>query len=66
MRPLSRRRALVSGAVALASPAFVFAQAYPSKPIRIVDPWPPGSGAEPAIRIVAKKLGEILGQAVFI
>ena len=43
------------------------AQTYPSRPIRVIAPFPPGGGAtEIIIRLVAPKLAESLGQAVVI
>lgn len=41
-------------------------EAYPGKPIRLVVPWPSGSGGDIAGRLVAQKLTEILGQNVYV
>ena len=48
----------------LAGPAS--AQNYPSKPIRMIVPYPAGGVADVSARIVAQKLGETLGQQVVI
>ncbi|HEY0337876.1 MAG TPA: tripartite tricarboxylate transporter substrate binding protein, partial [Burkholderiales bacterium] len=39
-------------------------QAYPSKPLRIIIPFPPGGATDIAGRYVAQKLGESFGQQV--
>ena len=51
--------------VALQSPFPVCAQAYPSKHIRVVIPWPGGSN-EAAVRIVFQRVAESIGQPVVI
>lgn len=54
-------------ALALLAPwAGVHAQAYPSKPIQLVIPFPPGGATDIVGRLVGKKLGERLGQPVVI
>ena len=42
------------------------AQAYPSRPIRFISPYPPGGGNDTLSRILADKLGEGLGQRVIV
>jgi len=57
--------ALVAGAlIAIAASPAAHAQAYPSKPIRFVLPFPPGGGTDILGRILAQKLSEQVGQPV--
>ncbi len=47
-------------------PFAAYAQAYPTKPIRIIVGFAPSGGTDIAARIVGKKLGESLGQTIVI
>ncbi|HEY3077519.1 MAG TPA: tripartite tricarboxylate transporter substrate binding protein [Burkholderiales bacterium] len=42
------------------------AQGYPSKPVRMVVGFPPGGGTDVVARILAPRLGELLGQPIVI
>lgn len=42
----------------------VFAQVYPSRPLRMVIPWPPGQATDLVGRVMAEKLSQIFGQPV--
>lgn len=53
-------------AAALACSLAAPAQDYPSKPVKIILPNPAGGGPDVLARIVAEKLGEKWGQAVFV
>ena len=43
-----------------------WAQAYPSKPIRLISPWAPAGPAEALARIVANKVSEAIGQPIVV
>jgi len=72
--PHSRRRRLattlaLAGAATLAGvalPGLAQAQAWPSKPIRVVVNFPPGGAADVIARAVATPLGEKLGQSIVV
>ena len=61
-----KRRTLLgaAGASLLAAPAL--GQAYPSKPLKMVVPYPPGGGTDGLGRITAERLSEKLGQPIVV
>jgi tripartite-type tricarboxylate transporter receptor subunit TctC len=63
----TRLIAPLAGALAIAVlPALALAQAYPSKPVTVVVPWPPGGPSDIAARPMAKGLSEGLKQSFII
>jgi tripartite-type tricarboxylate transporter receptor subunit TctC len=46
--------------------SLALAQAFPTKPIKLVVPFAPGAGTDTVARLVGQKLGESLGQPVVI
>ncbi|MES2972285.1 MAG: tripartite tricarboxylate transporter substrate binding protein [Pseudomonadota bacterium] len=59
------RRALLACTLALAAP-LAFAQAFPSKPITLVVPNPPGGLVDGSARLLNEPLARILGQSVVV
>jgi tripartite-type tricarboxylate transporter receptor subunit TctC len=51
---------------ALAFAGSAFAQSYPSHPIKLLVPWPPGQATDVAARMVAEKLAPALGQPLVV
>ena len=65
----SRRTFLQFAGAATALPVFsriVAAQAYPSRPITIIDPYPAGSPTDAAARILVEPMRKSLAQPVLI
>ncbi len=58
--------AVATGLATLAIGLHAIAQSYPTKPIRVVVPFPPGGGADVLARPLAPKLTEIIGQQIVI
>ncbi|HRO58811.1 MAG TPA: tripartite tricarboxylate transporter substrate binding protein [Burkholderiaceae bacterium] len=56
----------LAGAISLAPPAALAANAYPSKPIRLIVPFPPGGPTDIMGRVAAKVIGDKLEQTVVV
>ena len=68
---MNARRNTIKTLGALAAAAFVpafatraWAQGFPSRPVRVTTPFPPGSGPDAALRLLTDRLGKKWGQAV--
>jgi tripartite-type tricarboxylate transporter receptor subunit TctC len=65
MSILQRRQVLLAATALLAAPA-LHAQAWPSRTIRLVVPFPPGGLIDQMARLMAPRLGSELGQTLVI
>src|SRR6266446_9498333 len=63
MRPL---RVFALAAFALGFSAAAFAQSWPSKPIKIIVPFPPGNTTDIMSRLIGPRITERLGQPVLV
>jgi hypothetical protein len=55
---------LAAGAAALPTlPRFAWAEAYPSRPVRIIVGYPPGGSADVVARLIGQQLSDRLGQS---
>ena len=64
---MKRRCLVLACATSFAwAPSMGFAQAYPSKPIRMIVPFPAGGATDILARALSQKLGEKIGQTVVV
>ena len=52
--------------LALACAGSAFAQRYPTHPIKVIVPWPPGQATDLAARMVAERLTPVVGQPLVV
>ena len=62
----STRRTLFTATLGLLLGASAGAQTFPTKPVRIITPFPVGSGPEGVVRLVADKQSRAWGQPVIV
>ena len=55
-----------ASAASIALPQLVYAQAFPSRPIRYICPWPAGGSTDAVIRSLADSAGKILGATIIV
>jgi tripartite-type tricarboxylate transporter receptor subunit TctC len=64
--PLLARLGAAAAALALAAPASAQADAFPNRPITMIVPYAPGGSGELLGRVLARRMGEALGQNVIV
>jgi tripartite-type tricarboxylate transporter receptor subunit TctC len=66
--PYTRRRLIALSAVALAAPSLARAQAqaWPTKQIRMIAPYPPGGGIDTVSRAFSELIAGKLGQPIVV
>lgn len=60
------KRFVLALATAIAVPSISHAQAFPSKPVTIIVPYPAGGTTDMLARVMAEPLGKLLGQTVIV
>jgi len=62
MRPIRFAFAFLTSVCVIAAPSMCAAQAYPSKPVRVITPWPTGGLTDVVGRLIFQKISETTGQ----
>jgi tripartite-type tricarboxylate transporter receptor subunit TctC len=56
----------LAGLLFLAAASLAGAQTFPTKPIRLISPYPPGGGNDTLARILMDRVSEGLGQRIIV
>ncbi|MGE4242594.1 tripartite tricarboxylate transporter substrate binding protein [Ramlibacter sp.] len=67
-RPDRRRfvRAAAASSAAIALPSLSFAQSYPTRPVKLICPWPAGGSTDAVMRALGESASKHLGQQIVI
>ena len=60
------KRLMLGVALAAAGTALAQAQAFPSRPITLISPFPPGGSTDVVARVMAERMRPLLGQTVVV
>jgi tripartite-type tricarboxylate transporter receptor subunit TctC len=66
MKCIRVRDAVIAAALFVATAATAHAQAWPTRSIRVVSPYPPGSASDTTGRVVLDQVSQLLGQAIVV
>lgn len=66
MRYIRARDAVIAAAFFVVAAATAHAQAWPTRPIRLISPFPAGSASDTTARVVVEQISQILGQSVIV
>lgn len=66
MKRLDWHLLVFAGAACIAAPIAALSQAYPTKPVRMVVPFPAAGSADFTARLIGSKMSERLGQPVVV
>jgi tripartite-type tricarboxylate transporter receptor subunit TctC len=66
MTRIRELRGVIAAAILVAGAVAAGAQQWPSRPIRVVSPFPAGSASDTTARVVANQMAQLLGQSMVV